>query len=574
VTENFASAIDGPKFNFVDLFAGVGGLTLGFISDSSSSPCQFVPRLMVDIDMEARNVVTRNLPEIPYLVRDVHTLSGTEIKKHARLLRDEQIHVLMGGPPCQGFSWLGRRALDDARNVHLLDFLRLVKEIRPLVALMENVPLIITNHDGTIIEEICSGFAAMGYATSADILIANEYGVPQMRKRALVLAYRADLGIQPQLPRPTHERVPMASQLLTSERLRFEADKDPYISVEDAIGDLPQIPAGGGDEVMFYSQPPTSGYQSWARRGSVAVFNHRSRAHTGEFLDKIAIIEEGGRNQQLPDGKRFSDNYYSQAYARLHRHGLAQTITTHFHNPGSGRFTHYRELRAITVREAARFQSFPDTFIFDGLHVAQMRHVGNAVPPLLAQAVRNQIAVDLLRARADVKRPVGRPKKVRLETPQLRSRIMRAVKSSNTSVEKILRKALCSVGLRGYRLHDARVPGTPDVVFRRQRVAVFVDGCFWHGCPKCYREPQSKKEYWRMKVRRNIERDNTVNSACFDAGWRVVRFWEHDVIGAPARAASAVLRAVRKRKRGVRSGHGRSRQRARSSRMLAGYGVR
>src|SRR5262249_32248805 len=153
---------------------------------------------------------------------------------------------------------------------------------------------------------------------------------------------------------------------------------------------------GEGEEVMFYSAPPKTEYQRWARQGSVAVFNHRSRTHSSKFLDKIGVIREGGRNLELPDGQRFSDTYYSQAYARLHRYGIAQTVTTCFGNPGSGRFMHYRELRSITVREAARFQSFRDTFVFAGHQHVQMRHVGNAVPPIMARAVRDQIARDLL----------------------------------------------------------------------------------------------------------------------------------------------------------------------------------
>ena len=117
------------------------------------------------------------------------------------------------------------------------------------------------------------------------------------------------------------------------------------------------------------------------------MFNHVARAHSREFLDKISAIQPGQGNAQLPDGERFSDNYFSQAYARLHPRGIGFTITAHFRNPGSGRFTHYRDNRSITVREAARLQSFDDRFIFYGCDRDQERHVGNAVPPLVAQAL-------------------------------------------------------------------------------------------------------------------------------------------------------------------------------------------
>lgn len=532
---------------FVDLFAGVGGFTLGFRGDSACGRCEFVPKLMVDIDRSARQVAIRNMPDVPYLAADIHSLSGAEIKSRAGLAPHERLHVLLGGPPCQGFSFLGKRILKDPRNVHIVDFLRLVKELRPLVAIMENVPLVITSHDGAVIREVCEGLSDLGYASCAAVLTASEYGVPQIRKRAFVLAYHSDIKAVPELPKRTHERVPAASEVICgSGRVRFEASKLPYVSVEEAIGDLPPLEASQGDEVMPYGSPPVSDFQRWARQGSVAVFNHRSRSHSQGFLKKISVIKEGGRNQDLPDDQRFSDNYYSQAYARLHRDGLATTITTSFGNPGSGRFMHYRDLRAITVREAARLQSFPDTFVLDGDHNAQMRHIGNAVPPLLARAIRDRVAEDLCnyvtKGASKVTKPNSKTK--RAEDPKERSRVMRAVPSKNTSAELVLRKALTAAGLRRYRLHCKEVPGNPDVVFPRARVAVFVDGCFWHGCPKCYRAPGTHKVYWKMKVQRNRDRDIRVSAECKKAGWRVVRVWEHEVLSHPGRAANKVAKAV------------------------------
>jgi DNA (cytosine-5)-methyltransferase 1 len=550
-----ATADSPSRFNLIDLFAGVGGLTSGFRDSTVQGSCIFTPRLLVDIDPEARPVAMQNFPETPYLVRDVHSLSGAEIRLRAGLERRETLHALVGGPPCQGFSWLGKRALDDERNACLLDFLRLVKELRPLVALIENVPLIISAHGGAIISEIVDGLSSLGYASCADVLTASDFGVPQLRRRAFVLAYRADLCTPPQFPARTHERIPGASAASNSGlKLRFEDTKLPYISVEEAISDLPPLNAGEGEEVLFYSKQSANQYQAWARAGSVAIFNHRSRAHSKKYLEKISVIEEGGRNQDLPDDQRFSDNYYSQAYARLSRHGIAQTVTTCFGNPGSGRFLHYRDLRAITVREAARFQSFPDTFVFGGHHSTQMRHVGNAVPLLLARAIRDQIAQDLLSAGVGNEIVGGRRTKT-IETTEQRSRIMRAVPGKNTSVEKELRRLLCDADFRGYRLHDSRVPGSPDVVFTRIRVAIFVDGCFWHGCAQCYRAPKSNSEYWTMKVRRNKERDERVTVACEAAGWVVLRLWEHEILKTPAAAISKVTRIMKKAERASTKAH-------------------
>jgi DNA (cytosine-5)-methyltransferase 1 len=535
-----------PAFNTIDLFSGVGGMTLGFSGFNAGPQWKFAPRLMADNDPEARQVALRNFPNVPFLLADLHKVSEQEIRNRAGLGRQDTIHVLMGGPPCQGFSYLGKRALEDERNALVLDYFRLVKELRPLVAVMENVPLMITSHGGAFIQEVCDALGLLGYSCSADIVVASDYGVPQLRKRAIVLAYRSDLGLAPQFPKRTHERVTAAALLHNGDgRVAFEPAKLPYVSVEEAIGDLPQLGAGAGDEVLFYSAAPSSKYQEWAREGSIAIFNHKSRTHSEKYLKKISVIEEGGRNAELPPDQRFSDTYFSQAYARLSRQGIAQTLTTCFSNPGSGRFLHYRDLRAITVREGARLQSFPDRFIFDGPLQTMTRHIGNAVPPLLAFALSKQIAQDLLAAGADAPRTVGRPKKIpRTETPEQRSRIMREVPSKNTSAEMQFRKALWEAGVRGFRLHSSKLPGRPDVVFPRQKVAVFVDGCFWHGCPKCYRAPKSHQEYWNMKVARNRKRDATVNELCKKAGWRVLRIWEHEVSKSPKRSMAKLMRVL------------------------------
>jgi DNA (cytosine-5)-methyltransferase 1 len=534
-------------FNTVDLFSGVGGLTLGFCGLDAGQPWKFVPRLMADNDPEARQVAMRNFPTVPYLLADLHKVSGQEIRTRAGLDRNDTIHVLLGGPPCQGFSYLGKKALEDERNALVLDFIRLVKELRPLVAVMENVPLMITSHKGAFIQEVCDGLGLLGYSCSADVVVASDYGVPQLRKRAIVMAYRSDLRLAPQAPKRTHERVTAAALMNNGDgRKRFEETKLPYISVEEAIGDLPQLDAGAGDEVLFYSTPAQTQYQTWAREGSIAIFNHKSRTHSAKYLEKISVIGEGSRNAELPPDKRFSDTYWSQAYARLSRQGIAQTLTTCFGNPGSGRFLHYRDLRALTVREGARLQSFPDRFIFDGPQATMTRHIGNAVPPLLARALSRQIGQDLLAAELDVPHPVGRPKRVpRSETPEQRSRIMREVPSKNTSGELLFRKALWQAGIRGFRLHSATVPGHPDVVFQKAKVAVFIDGCFWHGCPKCYRAPKSHQDYWKMKVSRNRKRDEAVTELCKKAGWRVLRIWEHEVVSSPKRAAARLSRILR-----------------------------
>ena len=213
---------------------------------------------------------------------------------------------------------------------------------------------------------------------------------------------------------------------------------------------------------------------------------------------------------------------------------------------------HYRDLRAITVREAARFQAFPDTFVFHGHHSSQMRHVGNAVPPLMSKALAEQIMADLTAAEVGKERGPGRPKAIHFETPkQLRSRIMGSVHSKHTTPELKLRKALWKERIRGFRRHLRNLPGSPDFAFPADRVAVFVDGCFWHGCAKCHKEPKTNREYWTMKVQRNRDRDKKVTGEFRSMEWIVIRLWEHQVTADIKGVCRKIEKALRER-RGLR----------------------
>src|SRR5208282_1049957 len=206
---------------------------------------------------------------------------------------------------------------------------------------------------------------------------------PQIRKRAFIVALRQDLAIHEfDFPAGGYDAIDIGHDSHKKAKAHQR-----FVSVSDAIGDLPALKAGQSVDGEPYHTKAESKYQEDRRKGAIAVFNHTARSHSKEFLKKIGPIRPGKGNADLPDGERFSDNYYSQAYARLHAKGIGFTITANFRNPGSGRFTHYRDKRSITVREAARLQSFDDRFIFHGYETDQERHVGNAVPPLLAESL-------------------------------------------------------------------------------------------------------------------------------------------------------------------------------------------
>ncbi len=375
----------------VDLFAGVGGFSLGF--DATG---RYRTALMVDSDYSAALTFKRNRPQARYWPKDLSKVTGGELLETAEL-EPEEIDVLTAGPPCQGLSKVGTRQLDDPRNQLLKHTAELIGAMKPKLAIIENVPALWWDEHSDLFTELFDALNGDGYDLDIQVLEAWRFGVPQLRRRLFILATREgiDHGSTTRFPEGQ-----VWDRFTARDLIRAAEDGEPLcppgLSVKEAIGDLPTVPAGGGKEAMAYDSEPMSEYQH-ARRGEVDIlFNHRARAHSPAMLKKMRMIAEGGRNQELADEKRLRSadgEYFSQAYARLHRHGIAQTITTYFQNPGSGRFIHYRDLRALSVREAARFQSFNDDFMFTGKFEQQMRHVGNAVPVLLAQAIAEHCAV-------------------------------------------------------------------------------------------------------------------------------------------------------------------------------------
>jgi DNA (cytosine-5)-methyltransferase 1 len=383
-------------FRFIDLFAGVGGLTEGFRSarDAAGKPL-FEPLLLVDNDAAAKQSQLRNHAGTRYLTANIGLLSTHDLQAAAVITKRLDLDVLIGGPPCQGFSRLNkstRRLLEDPRNALLGKFLEFVRDLSPKFVLIENVPNLLAFDGGKYRDEAFALFEANGYGVNADVLSANQYGLPQLRKRAFIVAFRRDLKIDNiTFPPPRFPPLLTAREVNAAVRGDDEAFfSAPFVSVEDAIGDLPSLRAA--EEKIHYACQPFSDYQAARRLGCGVLTNHFARGHAGTFIQKkIKRIPEGGSNQDLDGRSRFDRGreikYLSQAYGRLHRHGIAQTITAHFSNPGSGRFLHYRDDRSITIREAARFQGFDDAFTFCGTMEEQQRQVGNAVPPLLARVL-------------------------------------------------------------------------------------------------------------------------------------------------------------------------------------------
>jgi DNA (cytosine-5)-methyltransferase 1 len=339
--------------NAIDLFAGCGGLSKGFMDAG------FDIIVGVDNDQAALNTFAKNHNGAVALNADLSQQETfDEIK---RIAGTRKIDVIIAGPPCQGFSLTGPRNFDDKRNKLYLAVIEMVKQYQPKAFIIENVPGMATLYEGQIKDEILRRFTKLGYNIECKILCAADYGVPQMRKRLIFMGVRKDVGV-PRFPDPK----------LTPEK---------YLTCRDAVSDLPSLENDMGAEETVYTQDPITEYQKLMRGKCIVLHNHIGTNHTQMVKDTIALVPEGGNYKDLPAGWGESRKFH-MAWTRLDGNAPARTVDT-----GHRNLFHYQYNRIPTVRESARMQSFPDDFIFTGTKTQQSRQVGNAVPPLLGQAL-------------------------------------------------------------------------------------------------------------------------------------------------------------------------------------------
>jgi DNA (cytosine-5)-methyltransferase 1 len=352
----------GLKMNnkVVDLFSGVGGLSLGF----RMAGFQIV--IANEIDEQIAEAYIKNHPDTTMINDDITKMDIKEIFKNFK-----DVQVVIGGPPCQGFSQKGKREiLDDPRNYLFKYFYDVVNYIKPEYFVIENVPNILTAHNGIFKKEIYNLFEKIGYSLNSGILNAADYGVPQYRKRAFIIGKKCNQSIK--MPKKGNET----------------------ITAWDAISDLAYLNSGEGEFKSDYILPYNNEYQKRMRYKSEYLYNHIATKHNKIVLERMSYIPENGGRGDLPEEHK-TKSIYSGTWGRIVKNEPSVTITTRFDTPSSGRFTHPFLNRAITVREAARLQSFPDDFVFYGSKMSQMKEVGNAVPPLLAYAIAKQIKEDM-----------------------------------------------------------------------------------------------------------------------------------------------------------------------------------
>ena len=362
----------------IDLFCGAGGLSEGF------RQAGFVVLAGNDFFESAGKTFKATHPKAKFFGGPIQDISAELLLAETGLQRGE-LTCLVGGPPCQAFSvYNHQRGMHDARASLFHEYLRMVEGLQPEWVVMENVTGMLSAGDGEAARIILSSLQALGYNVEWRTLKAEEYGVPQERRRVVFLGNRVGAPIV--WPQPTH------GDGLT-----------PYVTVWDAIGDLPRLENGEvPNGPIKYRTAPSSAYQQQLRGNAVRVANHQASKLAPINQERMQHIPEGGSwrdipHELLPAGmKKARRCDHTKRYGRLRKDGLSSTVLTkcdiHW-----GAYIHPDQNRSLTVREAARLQSFPDWFEFAGPRTEQYIQVGNAVPPLLGRKIAEAVleAVDI-----------------------------------------------------------------------------------------------------------------------------------------------------------------------------------
>jgi DNA (cytosine-5)-methyltransferase 1 len=378
-----------------EIFAGIGGVTSGFIDAGG-----YKPVFLNDVDSTARDVFRLNFPAYKtiYHASCISNISGPWLMEEA----GGEVDGLLGCPPCQGFSAVGSRKTKDPRNDLIWHMRRLIWSVRPKFFVLENVPALLNSR---YYRKFADSLAER-YFIESEVVNAAEFGVPQLRRRAVVIGFQKQLGVKPSIPQPRRGGCGEIFDYASGKHIKLGSRKacaalglrmsavdaeNGLVSLAEALDDLPpalKTPSGAAK----YRKDPDSAYQRRMRRlDTLSVKHHIAWSHKPELVERLSQVTPGECPRNF--GRRRNEVYFSQAYGRLHPDGLARTITTNFHNPGSGRFTHYRAPRTLTVREALRLQGFRDSFRFaeDVTQSSAERLIGNAFPRPLAKALASHI---------------------------------------------------------------------------------------------------------------------------------------------------------------------------------------
>lgn len=332
----------------IDLFCGAGGLSLGF------EKAGFEIEFAIDMWEDAINTYNHNHANKVAKCQDIHELTDEFLKS----LKGKIVGVI-GGPPCQGYSTVGTRDVNDPRNHLYLEYCRVVENVDPDFFVIENVRGLLTLGKGAFKDDIINRFSKLGYNVNYKLVNASDYGVPQNRYRVFFVGVK-------------------------NRDFIFPKAFDYKVSSSDALSDLPSLESLDLFSGYYLTEPQNT-YQKMMRQSSDGILNHEPTKHTDQTKKIISMIPDGGKISDLPE-KYWNVRKYNKAFQRMNSKLPSNTIDT-----GHRNYFHYSENRVPSVRESARIQSFPDDFEFIGSKTSQYKQVGNAVPPLLARVIAEEI---------------------------------------------------------------------------------------------------------------------------------------------------------------------------------------
>lgn len=338
----------------IDLFCGAGGMSAG--AELSGVKVSYA------VELDANAVVTfkNNHPNTVLLHKDIKDVSSDDIP-----INENELKVLFGGPPCQGFSTSNQknRSSHNPKNWLFEEYLRLVKELRPDWVVFENVKGLIETENGYFLEKVLNGFTEAGYVTSHFILNSADYGVPQKRNRLFIIGS------------------------LHGTKLSAPPTQKNKISVRDAIADLPELHNGDNRDLSTYSSKPKSEYAKKIRSDNEQCWNNIVTRNAPNIIERYKHIPQGGNWENIPASLMENYKDASRCHTGIYRRLNAEEPSVVIGNFRKNMLIHPWQDRGLSVREAARLQSFPDNFRFYGSIGFQQQQVGNAVPPILAKAV-------------------------------------------------------------------------------------------------------------------------------------------------------------------------------------------
>ena len=353
------------KYKVVELFCGAGGLTLGL-----NKTKRFQTIFANDVDKDMCHSYSINFPDTEIRSDTISSINFDEISEK------QEIDVVIGGPPCQAYSTSGKRSLNDPRASLFKEYYRAIKSLNPNIFVYENVKGIFSFKKGKLINEIKELFSSIDYDLSINLINAADYGIPQIRERVFVFGMKK--GIKFSVPKKTHFN---------------NTEKNNHITVKEALSDLPRIKSNAS--ANFYLTKPKSQYQKLMRANAPKkLMDHTSSKHGDNLTTFMKFLPEGGLKEDIPEGLRPKSGY-KNSYARLWWKRPSTTVTRNFGTPSSARCIHPKVDRALTTREGARLQSFPDWFQFHGSRAKKNLQIGNAVPPILAEKLGKSVASSL-----------------------------------------------------------------------------------------------------------------------------------------------------------------------------------